>query len=789
MRTKKYLYIIILIAIFLLAFWFRTFPARFGELQALDPFFIYRMSEHIVNNNFQLPSTDTMILSPFNYNPWTEYIGSQYTPAILYIIINPLLKINFFEFALIYPAFMGALAVVIMFFIGKEFFSRKTGIFAAFFLAFVPAFITRTSAGFFEKEPTAGIFMLLSIYFFILSFKRKSWKFGILSGIFLMLMSTVWGGSQFIYIFYSVFVFVLLFLNRYHKNLSVSYIPVALLGILIPQLFPFHIPITSVGVLLGSAVLILLLLRVSAERFNLVTREKLPYIVPILIILSVVGFLILGMFLDVAYNILQGASELLFTRWATPIAFTVAENQPGDFRTIMTVTGTPTSSVLLPQLNSISPYLSVGILMILGLAIMLFKLFRKINPIIIFSIIWLIGAVWSIFFAVRLMFLLGPPAALASAFFLSWLIEKSYNIKIIENKKYIEKFFLGFGILFLLLILTGLNNIFYISTLLTVGIAFLIIYYMLRKPGEESLIKIFHDYITGKAERIDVIWIPVIIIIIFIISINIANAYIYSNNIGPSICFTGNLVPGEKCVTIDKNGNQIMNLNNQPWYQAMNFLARQTPEDSVVISWWDFGYWFQTRGKRKTVADGGHGDRLTLAKWFTSPVNKWKDWEPWLKDTYSVDYILMDYTLPGKYGAISAIATNSENIVGIAQFQNTGAYPQGNKTIYEFSSGPYKIWIPFGNGNVAGTPMFLYIQNEQVLSKSYISKICTNQGIMEMEEENPTMPGCVSLTNFGVFYIPEEAMNTIFSSLMFMDGYGLPVEKVFDNTLIRIYKL
>ena len=49
------------------------------------------------------------------------------------------------------------------------------------------------------------------------------------------------------------------------------------------------------------------------------------------------------------------------------------------------------------------------------------------------------------------------------------------------------------------------------------------------------------------------------------------------------------------------------------------------------------------------------------------------------------------------------------------------------------------------------------------------------------------MGGCVTLTPAGVFYIPEEVKDSIFVSLQFMDGYGLPVEKVFDNQLIRIY--
>ncbi|MBL7206840.1 MAG: glycosyltransferase family 39 protein [Candidatus Aenigmarchaeota archaeon] len=790
MKAKKYWYVIILIAIFLMAFWFRTFPARFGELQALDPFYIYRMSEYIVNNNLQLPELDIMRLHPFGTKPYfVEFPTPSYLPVILYLFIS-FTGVPFFSFALIYPAFMGAIAVLAMFFVGKEFFDKKAGLFAAFFLAFIPGFITRTTAGFFEKEPVSGFFMLISAYFFILAFKRKSLKFGIIGGLSLAVMGSSWGGTQFIYLIFTIFAFAMLILNKYHKKLLVSYVPVVLIGILLPQVFPHSISLSSPSILLSFLVIVMLILRIFVERFKLISKEKLPFVIPAFIVIGFVGFLIATMFLDSMYEILQEAASLIFATQRTPVGLTVAENQPGNFDVVMQMTGASGSSALLPQLNALSQYFTAGIFMLLGIVVMAFKLLKKINPVIIFSLIWLIGSVWSVFYAVRLIFLVGPPAALIAGFFLSWLIKKSYKIKIIENKKYIENIFLGAGMLFLILILIDPTfNMFYIITLVSISATLLIIYYMLKSSEEESIIKTLHDHITGKIDRIGIIWIPIIIIIMLTIAINLASGFAYSNSIGPSICFTGNLAPGEKCITLDKDGNQIMNLERQPWYQAFNFLATETPEDSNIVSWWDFGYWFQTRGKRNTVADGGQGDRYTLANWFTSSSESWEEWEEWLIEKHGVDYILMDYTLPAKYGAITSIATGGKNIVGIAQFQNTGTYPQENKTVVEFSSGPYKIWIPFENESIAGSPMFLYTQNGQVVSRTHLKHLCTKQGIIELEEKSPIMPGCVALTDFGVFYIPEEAEKTIFSAVMFMEGHGLPLEKVFDNTLVKIYKV
>jgi hypothetical protein len=227
----------------------------------------------------------------------------------------------------------------------------------------------------------------------------------------------------------------------------------------------------------------------------------------------------------------------------------------------------------------------------------------------------------------------------------------------------------------------------------------------------------------------------------------------------------------------------------------MTFLSNQTAEDSGVLSWWDFGYWFQTRGNRPSIADGGHVGGLyphtdpEVAGWFMDDPANWANYTDWF-ELRDVDYILMDYTLPGKYGAISKIGSGGKEIVGMLQFNQKGMEPMNNQTVYIFSADPYEIWLPLdSNGNLAGTPMFLVSQNGQYLQRSYINEVCTKSGTVVAGNASPSIPGCVAVSDIGIFYIPPEASNTIFTVLMFQDGAGLPVEKVFDNRLIKIYKV
>jgi asparagine N-glycosylation enzyme membrane subunit Stt3 len=47
------------------------------------------------------------------------------------------------------------------------------------------------------------------------------------------------------------------------------------------------------------------------------------------------------------------------------------------------------------------------------------------------------------------------------------------------------------------------------------------------------------------------------------------------------------------------------NAANRDWQAALSYLKHETPEDSVVLSWWDYGYWILDMGDRRSVVDNG----------------------------------------------------------------------------------------------------------------------------------------------------------------------------------------
>jgi len=58
------------------------------------------------------------------------------------------------------------------------------------------------------------------------------------------------------------------------------------------------------------------------------------------------------------------------------------------------------------------------------------------------------------------------------------------------------------------------------------------------------------------------------------------------------------------------NSGTLFNISTNDWSDAMQWLKENTPEDAVIASWWDYGYWISTLGERKTLADNA-----TLIDW------------------------------------------------------------------------------------------------------------------------------------------------------------------------------
>jgi len=63
--------------------------------------------------------------------------------------------------------------------------------------------------------------------------------------------------------------------------------------------------------------------------------------------------------------------------------------------------------------------------------------------------------------------------------------------------------------------------------------------------------------------------------------------WVYATDIPPSIV----------------NGATSFRIKSNDWFETLEWIKNNTPQDAVIASWWDYGYWITTLGERTTLVD------------------------------------------------------------------------------------------------------------------------------------------------------------------------------------------
>ncbi len=88
------------------------------------------------------------------------------------------------------------------------------------------------------------------------------------------------------------------------------------------------------------------------------------------------------------------------------------------------------------------------------------------------------------------------------------------------------------------------------------------------------------------------------------------------------------------------NGGTAYGIATDDWLESLEWVKNNTPPDAVIAAWWDYGYWIQTLGERKSLADNStiHTSRIqNIAKMFLSEPDR--AWE--MLQEMDADYVLI----------------------------------------------------------------------------------------------------------------------------------------------------
>jgi asparagine N-glycosylation enzyme membrane subunit Stt3 len=746
---KRNYWVFALILILIVSLYIRYIPGTkftYPQMLEIDSHFWLRMDEYIIQHGM-LPQYDS--LAAWNTIPGgpdrtKDFIVTIWIWIPFYLILNPLLGWSMYWVGVWIAAVFGTIHVLLMYFLGKELFgSKKIGLLSAAFLGCSSGILYRVSAGFMEKEPVAGIFMLLGLVFFVKSFKTKEIRkdakwgylilhpfsaldrlklndekikdvktvvYGVVSGI--MFAITV-GASNLItttLLTTGAFVTVAAVFNRYSKSLLYCQTSTTISFVIFEGIFPTAVGIGNVGLFAMVAALGFVILRYLVERFRLVEEKYLPYIVPALFCLGALAMLMsaymgVGPGEVVESNIAKMWNPLV----QGVIPSTVAESQPvGSFmRDTLSSFGNE-YAVNVFQLPGFMVYLSAIVFSWVGVIFLCYEfIFRKggvenlmVVTMFILSIIFAIGAA-------RLAFVFAFPVAITAGYFL------------IRGGSYA----FGFGKKYL-------------------------------KGNRQTYLKIAGGVFIG-----------------IVLATNFAAAWITGNSITSSL--------------------------TDDWRGAFYWIRDNTPTDAIVLEWWDFGWWFEYVAQRTTLVDGGYHSQTPtqdIAKFYTQPFTD--DSGPYsslnfLKN-YSVDYVMVSPDLIPKFGAMSKIANWGEKVDVLPVFNMYKNYQEGGKVLLEYGGSDQSILVAY---SVAGSGNETTLQNITALIKmpqgqAYVKNIGIGNQVIATNRSN-SIPGTVYFAGNAVIYLPEAVEDCMFVRLYLYNGAGLEnyFEKVYDDMGMKIFRV
>ncbi len=264
------------------------------------------------------------------------------------------------------------------------------------------------------------------------------------------------------------------------------------------------------------------------------------------------------------------------------------------------------------------------------------------------------------------------------------------------------------------------------------------------------------------------------------------------------------------------------------WGPTMLWINQNTPTNSSIISWWDYGYWEQAIAGRTSVADGSnaYGYQSMIAKYFFEATSPYQ-YATYLHFIHEPTYAVISGSEVLKFSAISTIALKptefSPLVEGSTQLNSNNIGNESYKYIATFggsSSTGYglvnsnvtfglqnipasdaillEVLLPFNSSSVIGKPYGIVynILTQQASSPMPIDYMCYySEGCVQESTDgipggfmllNPNQTATLHIGGVGSGYLPEQIN---------LSSYGNPTAALFIpnqtlNTLfVKLYLL
>ncbi|KAF5388631.1 hypothetical protein D9757_004872 [Collybiopsis confluens] len=545
-------------------------------IHEFDPWFNYRATRVLAAKGFY------EFWNWFDPTAWyplgrvvggTVYPGLMATSGVIYNFLHYFnLPVDIRNVCVLLAPGFSALTAWATYMFTKEMKDPSAGLLAAAFIGIVPGYISRSVAGSYDNEAIAIFLLMFTFYLWIAALKQGSALFGTLAAVFYFYMVAAWGGYAFITNMIPIHALVLLLMGRYSGRLYVAYCSWYAIGTLSSMQVPFvgfqpvrtseHMGALGVfGLLQIVAFATLVRSHVSSKQFQNLTA------------ISVVSLGLLGAlaFIVMTYKgWIAPWTGRFYSLWDTgyakkyiPIIASVSEHQP---------TAWPSFFMDLQFLIFLFP---AGVVMC----------FRDLRDEHVFVIIYALVASYFAGVMVRLMLTLTPVVCVSAAVALSSLLDTYVDVKepslpdaTEADKKPASSGAVGShaGTSAAAVASSTISDIFNAA-----------------KSTKTSKPK----GIWGTDARIVILLNAIGMLVFFVFHCTWVTSSAYSS---PSVVLASQNPDGSQHIIDD-------------YREAYYWLRMNTPQDAVVMSWWDYGYQIAGMADRGTLVDNNTWNNTHIA--------------------------------------------------------------------------------------------------------------------------------------------------------------------------------
>jgi dolichyl-diphosphooligosaccharide--protein glycosyltransferase len=567
--------------VIILAIIFRVIRIKWGAyLDGFDPYFQYRVTQYVVKNGYSAWFTwnDTLSWWPMGREiAQSSFPATPFTAAAVYTVLRLFgVNVSVLDMCIFFPALMGTLTCIVMYFIGKDLGGKSVGLMAAFFLSISEAHIARTFIGFFDNE-NIGLFSLaLASLCFVRSIDREKGAreriaYAAVSGLSVGYLFSAWGAARYIVGLLTLFILAAVARRLYRREHLISYgltMGVGLLiAIFVPKLGINYL--TSVeNVLVIFLILVLGTYEVVKDKIE--TGRLLTYMGALFVAMIVVLFTLQSM--GIVEPITGKFWRVIDPRIGLQNALyqSVAEHRRPSWVTF---------------------YNNFGLSLILGLLATFISL-TDLNDKNLYAAIFFITGVYFAGSMSRLNLLLSLPASLMAGLGLKEIVSPFMQITQMKS---------GGG-----------------------------------RRRQRRLIPP-----VGKELAF------IFILFIFVGTLPIVRSSVESSSRPTSM--------GTSQVGVQIQGEYPMD-----WLQALAWMNDNLPDDAIVVSWWDHGYWIESVANKTTLADGSTRKRgqinniaLIMMSNYTESLRILEEYNATHIVVFQVSYDPeAPYEFPGSYNGI-----------------------------------------------------------------------------------------------------------------------------------------